>query len=76
MKVIGVIVVIILAILLYIGICKIVRWMYDFDKRTDRKMFKIELEDYDNDKKCALASITVAFVIITAILVFLVITHW
>lgn len=75
MKFIGAVVVIILAILLYMGVCKVVCWLFDFDKRTDRKMFKIELEDYDNDKKCALASVTVFFVIITAILAFLVITR-
>ena len=75
MKIVGAIIVIILAIILYMVVCKIVCWMFDFEKKTDVKMFKIELEDYDNDKRCALASVTVVFVVVTVILLFLVFTR-
>lgn len=65
MKIIGAFVVTILAIILYIILCKVVSWIYDFDKKTDVKMFKMELRNYDNDKKCAIASITIVFLVIT-----------
>lgn len=65
MKMIAAVIVIILAIILYMIVCKIICWMFDFDKRTDRKWFNAELEDYDNDKRCAVASVTIVFIVIT-----------
>ena len=68
MKIIGAFAIIILAIVLCIIVCRIVCWMFDFDKRTDVKMFGREIEDYDNDKQCAIAGVIVAFVMLTVML--------
>lgn len=76
MKIVGAIVVIIFAIILYLIVCKIVCWMFDFEKKTDEKMFKMEMEDYDNDKWCAIANVTIVFVVITVGLMFLLFTRW
>lgn len=65
MKIIGAFAIIILAIVLYLIVCRIVCWMYDFDKRTDVKMFGREIEDYDNDKQCTLVGVTIVFIVIT-----------
>ena len=41
MKLVGAIAVIILAIILYMVVCRVVCWMFEFDKKTDVKMFKM-----------------------------------
>ena len=76
MKLVGAIAVIILAIILYMVVCRVVCWMFDFDKKTDIKMFKMELEDYDNNKHCVLAGVTVVFVVLTAWVLVKFFTHW
>ena len=76
MKLVVAIIVIILAIILYMIVCKIVCWMFDFDKKTDAKMFKMELEDYDNDKQCAIADVTIVFVVVVVGVLFLIFARW
>lgn len=76
MKIVGAVVVILLAIILYMVTCKVVCWMFDYDKKTDIKMFKTELEDYDNNKHCVVAGITVVFVVLTAWALFVIFTRW
>jgi hypothetical protein len=51
MRAIGAVAIFLLAIVLCIAVIKGVCWLSDFDKKTDKKMFGVELEDYENDKK-------------------------
>ena len=76
MKIVGAIIVVILAILLCILACKVACWIFDFDKKSDRKLFGVEIEDYDNDKVCAIASIIVVFAVITGWVLYLLLTRW
>lgn len=50
--------------------------MIDFDKKTDKKMFNAELEDYKSDKQCAIAEVTIVFAVITIGLLYLFFTRW
>ena len=75
MKFVGALVIVLLSVLLYGIALKLIGWMLKFDKKTDMKWFGAPLEDYENDKRCVIAEVTVAFVLITAGLLYLFLTR-
>ena len=76
MKILGAATIILLAVILYIAAIKIVCWFVDFDKKTDKEMFNAELEDYKSDKQCAIAIVTIIFIVITIGGLYLFFTRW
>ena len=76
MKILVAIIIILLAVIIYVFLLKFVCWMIDFDKKTDKKMFNAELEDYKSDKQCAIAEVTIVFAVITIGLLYLFFTRW
>lgn len=71
MKILGAIIIILLAVIIYVFLLKFVCWMIDF-----KKMFNAELEDYKSDKQCAIAEVTIVFAVITIGLLYLFFTRW
>ena len=76
MKIVGVIVILVLSTFLCFITLKIISWMMDYDKKTDEKWFHMEFEDYENDKKCAIASAVIVNIFITVAIVYLFLTRW
>lgn len=69
-KILGAPIILTLSTVLCVIICKIACWMQDVDRKTDKKLYGMELEDYDNNKKCAVAKIITLFLIITAVIIY------
>lgn len=69
-KILGALIILTLSTVLCVIICKIACWMQDVDRKTDKKLYGMELEDYDNNKKCAVAKIITLFLIITAVIIY------
>lgn len=75
-KILGALIILTLSTVLCVIICKIACWMQDVDRKTDKKLYGMELEDYDNNnKKCAVAKIITLFLIITAVIVYKLLTQ-
>lgn len=74
-KILGTLIILTLSTVLCVIICKIACWMQDVDRKTDKKLYGMELEDYDNNKKCAVAEIITLFVIITAAAIYTLVTR-
>lgn len=69
-KILGAPIILTLSTVLCVIICKIACWMQDVDRKTDKKLYGMGLEDYDNNKKCAVAKIITLFLIITAVIIY------
>lgn len=75
MRAMGTVAIILISIVLCIATIKGVCCLSDFDKKTDKKMFGIELEDYENDKICVIAVVIIFFILATIGVVYLFLTR-
>ncbi len=74
-KILGILIILTLATALCVIICKIACWMQDVDRKTDKKLYGMEFDDYSTNKKCAIAEIITLFVIITAAAIYTLVTR-
>ena len=66
-----IIAVIIILLIIYIAVLKVAFLIVEFDRKTDKKRFNCELDDYDLEKKLITLYVTAFFIILAVGLIYL-----